>query len=338
MISGRRDRLAEAARRAGVLRLMELLPGRPRLLVFNYHRIGRAQNCPLDRQVYSTDADGLDEQIRIIRRMSDLLHPAEAVELLARGLPLKRTVSLLTFDDGYLDNHSAALPVLEANGAIALFFLVSGFLEAPHQVTWWDKIAFLARQCVGRRIGLSEPRREWQVGEHNVEAVVGELLAIYRTGLIDEARFMDELEASAGRGLDTAPQRMFMSWEEARDLVARGMVVGVHSHSHPILSRLDEAGQREELALCKSRLEQRLATRCDALAYPVGARCAFNQTSKQVARELGFRCAFSYDGGANEPGAFDLFDVKRVAFPSYASAARSRTVASMLRLSGKAWF
>ncbi len=308
-------------------------------MVFNYHRIGNCQDCFLDQQVYSTDADGLDQQIRIVKRMSDLLHPKEAMDLIARGLPLKRPASLLTFDDGYHDNFSVALPVLEAHGASAFFFLVTDYLDHPFQVSWWDKIAFLTRRCIGKRIQIRELQHQaWSVDERNVNAVITDLLAAYRGPVRDEAGFMRDLESCAGGGIDRAPQRVFMDWTEARALVRRGMGVGVHSHTHPIMSRLDEEGQRRELVHSRARLDQELGIECGALAYPVGTRCAFTETTKRIARELGFRCAFSYAGGANEAGALDPFDIKRVAFPSYAGPARSRSVMSMMRLSGQVWF
>jgi peptidoglycan/xylan/chitin deacetylase (PgdA/CDA1 family) len=42
---------------------------------------------------------------------------------------LKRPAVALTFDDGYRDNHTQALPLLEAVGAKATFFVTAGLLE-----------------------------------------------------------------------------------------------------------------------------------------------------------------------------------------------------------------
>lgn len=339
MTQSKRDRLAETAHRIGVWQLLDSLPGSRQLLVFNYHRIGRHKDCSFDREVYSCDAEGLDQQIRIIKRLTDLIHPEEAMDLIARGLPLRRPTSLLTFDDGYLDNYSTALPVLQAHGASALFFLVTSYLDDPHQVPWWDRIAFLVRGCIGKRIEIGELRPQaWTVDDDNVDDVIAQLLARFRTDVCDEAGFIRELERCASGGLQRSAERLFMDWSQAEAMVRQGMVVGCHTHTHPILSRLDEDGQRAELALSKSRLEQRLGIVCNALAYPVGSPTAFNETTKRIAREIGFRCAFSYTGGTNATATLDPFHVHRVSFPSYATPARSRSVVSMMRLSGQPWF
>ncbi|MBC8159721.1 MAG: polysaccharide deacetylase family protein [Roseiflexaceae bacterium] len=42
----------------------------------------------------------------------------------------------LTFDDGYADNYSAALPVLRHYGFTATFYIVPGFVGRPGYMTW----------------------------------------------------------------------------------------------------------------------------------------------------------------------------------------------------------
>jgi peptidoglycan/xylan/chitin deacetylase (PgdA/CDA1 family) len=335
----RRDRLAETLCRSGAMRLVELLPGRPQLLVVNYHRIGRQEDTRLDRQVFSTDEEGLEQQIRILRRKADILHPEEAFGLIERGLPLKRPAVLLTFDDGYLDNYTRAVPVLEACRAPAVFFLVTSYLENPHQVPWWDRIAFLARCCIGRTIEMRVPRTFVRVmTEEDADEVIAELLGIFRGEVQDEAAFMAELEANAG-GADVAGEgRLFMTWAEAREAQDHGITIGLHTHSHHILSRLDEAGQRRELADSRALMTERLGLDCRVLAYPVGTPTAFGPATKRIAREEGYRCAFAFAGGTNSPGAVDPFEVRRVSLPAYATPARSRTAVSLMSLTRQVWY
>ncbi len=339
MTANWRDRVAETIGRYGILRLLEILPGRSQLLVLNYHRIGRCEESELDRQVFSADTEGFDEQLRIIKRQSDLLHPMEAFDLIRRGLPLKRPAVMITFDDGYLDNYTEALPVLKANGVSACFFLVTGYLDDPYQVTWWDKIAYLVRQCAGDTIELTEPRlfRRY-VHNGNVDDVINELLAIYRDEAPDEERFLAQLAANAGIEFNSLAERPFMNWSEARSMLDQGMVLGLHTHTHRILSRLDEDGQRFELSHSKVRMTEQLGVSCDVLAYPVGTTSAFNATTKRLVKEAGYRCAFSFGSGTNAPGAVDPFDVKRVALPSFASPARSRSAVSMMKVTRQVWF
>ncbi len=52
---------------------------------------------------------------------------------------LKGPAVAVTFDDGYADNALEALPVLEAVGAPATFFISTGVVDAG-QVFWWDEL------------------------------------------------------------------------------------------------------------------------------------------------------------------------------------------------------
>jgi peptidoglycan/xylan/chitin deacetylase (PgdA/CDA1 family) len=42
----------------------------------------------------------------------------------------------LTFDDGYMDAYTAALPILQQHGYVATFYLVSGFVGQPGYLGW----------------------------------------------------------------------------------------------------------------------------------------------------------------------------------------------------------
>ena len=46
----------------------------------------------------------------------------------------------MTFDDGYLDNHDVALPILVKHGVRAVFFLATDYIER-RRLFWWDRVS-----------------------------------------------------------------------------------------------------------------------------------------------------------------------------------------------------
>ena len=62
-----------------------------------------------------------------------------------------------------------------------------------------------------------------------------------------------------------------MSWEQLRDLTARGWEVGSHTRSHPRLPDIGDEALAAELQDSKERLEAGLEEPCTSLAYPYGA-------------------------------------------------------------------
>ena len=59
----------------------------------------------------------------------------ELAEDLGRGVRPKSSV-VLTFDDGYEDAATTALPILRANHARGTFYVSSGFVGTPRHLTW----------------------------------------------------------------------------------------------------------------------------------------------------------------------------------------------------------
>jgi peptidoglycan/xylan/chitin deacetylase (PgdA/CDA1 family) len=103
-----------------------------------------------------------------------------------------------------------------------------------------------------------------------------------------------------------------MTWDQARALVASGMSVGSHSRTHRDLGRLTEDEQRAELVESKRLLEAELGREVVSLAYPYGWPGTYDATTSRLAREAGYRVAFSSVEGFNRPGSTDPYAVRRL--------------------------
>lgn len=70
------------------------------------------------------------------RQYYDVIGLGDLAARLTSGTDLSGLV-VLTFDDGYLDNHDVAAPELERNGLAATFFIATEFIDSS-RVPWWD--------------------------------------------------------------------------------------------------------------------------------------------------------------------------------------------------------
>jgi peptidoglycan/xylan/chitin deacetylase (PgdA/CDA1 family) len=116
-----------------------------------YHFVGGPLGVPpsmLERQITY-----LKDRFRVIRldEFSDELARDDS-----------RRIACLTFDDGYLDTHVHALPVLEKTGAKATFFLSSSFLGGRIR-TRYGEMAVLTREHAEELIANGH-----EVGAHTV--------------------------------------------------------------------------------------------------------------------------------------------------------------------------
>ena len=114
--------------------------------------------------------DAFAAQLRYLRdRHIATVTAAELVRDLAAGRRPQRTV-VLTFDDGYADAATTALPILRAYGARGTFFVSSGFVGTPRHLTWKQirrmRAAGMEMTCHGTfHLDLSTLDRAGQVAE-----------------------------------------------------------------------------------------------------------------------------------------------------------------------------
>jgi len=268
------------------------------LIVLGYHRIAApgfaggddGSSEPCDPGLFSACVDRFDEQLRCLKRQTQIVRLEEAIELAGGRISLRRgSRVLLTFDDGYRDNFDLAFPVLRAHGVPAVFLIPTAYAGTAH-APWWDRVAHLLATAQRRLLNLVK---------HGQPA-------------IDPPVLLAHLTEAAESTAPPSQRRRFLDWDEARQMQRAGMSIGSHTHTHPLLSQLTESQQREELATSRHLIATELRQPPLAVAFPTGARDSFTAVTRRLARDIGYRAAFSFHGGVNRRGRTDAFDPRRV--------------------------
>jgi len=334
---GRRERLARAAKAAGLLRCLEAAARRNCLVALCYHRLGDPAAAEGDPNVFSVTAEDFDAHIRLLRTRYSIVGLEEALDWLARpsGRPGPRF--LITFDDGYLDNYQLAVPVLRSHGATATFFLATAFV-GTNRVPWWDQVAVLLKGCGRSEVRLQYPRpARVALDPADIAPAVREVLRLMKAPETrDMAVFVRALEeACAMRIPETTPTRLFVNWEEAAEMARQGMAIGSHTHTHPILAKEDPDTQAEEARISRRLIEERAGVPCISLAYPVGSRASFSPATEAALEAAGYRAAFSMYGGVNVPGTDRPFDLQRLPIGMDVSVTRFRMLAAVAAAFGR---
>jgi peptidoglycan/xylan/chitin deacetylase (PgdA/CDA1 family) len=133
-----------------------------------------------------------------------------------------------------------------------------------------------------------------------VPATVFACSALADEGLPLRADELGSSRSAPGREGET------MVWQELRDLAARGVEIGSHTHSHPHLPELSDAELRRELVDSRERIGDELDRPCAYLAYPFGEHDA---RIRAAARAAGYSAAFAQ---ASEMHVRDPYAVYRV--------------------------
>ena len=283
------------------------------VVCLNYHRIGDGRRSPFDRGLWSATADGFDRQLRWLAARFDVVSPRDLPDVLRarRGRHV-----LVTFDDGYLDNFTAAYPILRAHRLPATFFVATGFIDDGWRLPPWDEIAWMVRTSTRSTVALPTAPPAVPFDEPDRERAIRALRQRFRAlpgGVAD--RFLDALGEAAGTGrfAPANPDRLWMTWDMLREMRDGGMTIGGHTISHPLLSQLSRDEQWKEIAGCGRRLAEELGEPMSVFSYPFGKPGSFNADTRACLRDAGVRTAFTYHGGFGRLDDWDDHAVPRSA-------------------------
>ena len=238
-----------------------------------------------------------------------------------RVMPLDRAVAQLregrlpnraaaiTFDDGYADNATNALPLLQHHGMAATFFVATGFVDGGRM--WNDTLIEAVRNssredCDLAALGLGRFSMRSHADRRNlIDQALGKIKY-----LPPAARF-EALEQVQQAVTSWAKQTPMMTRAQVRALRDGGMQVGAHTRSHPILDSIPDDDAAFEIRSSKTDLESILGEAVTLFAYPNG-KPGGDYAGRHVAmvRDAGYDAAVSTVPGACERSS-DRFQLPR---------------------------
>ena len=275
------------------------------LSILAYHRVVSEPDSLVPDQVCASE---FDWHLAVLDRWFTVLPLREAVARLRAGtLPVRS--ACVTFDDGYADNVTVALPILRRHRVPATFFVATRFIDGGRM--WNDTVIETIRKAQGdtldaRCIALDTLSISTIVLRR--QAIEKVLAALKYLPLEERQRRVDELAAETIRSL---PSDLMMTTEQVRGLCVSGMEIGAHTVTHPILARLNPEHADGEIRDSKSRLEAITGNPVTLFAYPNGKPGRdYRQEHIGMVRRLGFEAAVSTARGVAH-AASDPFQLPR---------------------------
>jgi peptidoglycan/xylan/chitin deacetylase (PgdA/CDA1 family) len=291
----------------------------PWVTVLTYHRVAEPSAASeLEEGVVDVTPDQFDRQMAYVARWFDIVGIDELIAF-RRGGKLPKNPLLVTFDDGYLDNHDVALPILKRHGARAAFFIATSYID-ERRLFWWDRLAWVVKRSTKNALDLTYPAREWmRIDDERARrrALARVLRVVKDHHGLDLSRFVGEVERAAGVALARDEERrladaLLLTWDHVRALRRAGMDVQSHTRTHRVLQTLRDDELRDELRGSRETLERELGEPVRAVSYPVGKPLAFTPTIRNAVREAGYELGFSNGTGVNHVWDFDPLDAKRI--------------------------
>ncbi|HVZ30416.1 MAG TPA: polysaccharide deacetylase family protein [Asticcacaulis sp.] len=257
--------------------------------IFMLHSIVSDQDF-LPRENIHTSAGFLDAMIRhYLRHRIPIVSLSEAMERL-KSRSRHRFVCF-TFDDGYRDNLTLALPIFRKHGVPFSVYVSNAFLDRNYPEYWWGQLRHL-------------------VMDHDIVAVdslpkplatstAREKIAAYHTlrKLMDSGRMAEaernDLFSRYGISVVEALDRDSMTAAELKAAAEAEplLEIGGHTLSHNRLAQLDEVTAYDEICRNKAAIEALIDRPLRHFAYPYGDADSCGERDFELVRKAGYDTA-----------------------------------------------
>jgi peptidoglycan/xylan/chitin deacetylase (PgdA/CDA1 family) len=270
------------------------------LSVLLYHRIADPQAPDFFGLAANVSATrrGFAEQLEYLKRHYRVISLDHCIDWAAGKAALPRNAVLITFDDGYRDNLSNALPELAERHMNAVLFVATGYVAGARVFFWdWAADAFRRTQMTSAELPILG-RRQWRTGSEQQRVAHEWVDAAKR---LPERERLDNLQRLSVclqvPGMGRAPAGVHLDWEEIRQLANGGFAIGAHSVTHPMLNRTRPDEAEWEMRTSRQEIEQQLSRPVTSFAYPFGGPGEFDPSHEQLLRRVGFAVGFRSTGG-----------------------------------------
>lgn len=273
--------------------------------------------------------DDFKQQLDYFERAYGFITRDDFFTSLQTGMPVPGVV--LTFDDGLKDHYDFVLPELQRRNLWGLFYVCTGVYETGklldvHRIhmllgRYSSKEVYGALNAIITDKMLVDSTREdfikmayapqvndnytvqvkkilnYFIGYDHKEAVLNELMKRY---------FGDETALTG---------EFYMTREELVNMHNAGMVIGSHTVSHPVLSKLGSEGQTREIEASFNWLYNLIpGLPLKTFCYPYGGFFSFNEATEAILNANNVECSFNLE--SRDIDENDLLK-RKTAFPRY---------------------
>jgi len=237
---------------------------------------------------------------------------------------------VFTFDDGYRNSLTHALPILRRYGAPATLFISSGYAGNPRPF-WFDRLDYALQhaQVDGKEAGIGNVTV--QLDGSSKEALRRSFQQLRREAKkqhMSDMHFLWDIDQLAGR-LEIDSDRALsdlkndddwsavLTWEDIEKNCDGDLTIGSHTVDHIRLDRVDKSVALDQLQRSKRDIELHTGKPCEAICYPNGNVA---EEVVDLARSCGYTVGLTCVSGLNRIGC-NLMTLCRIHLPDNASEA-----------------
>jgi peptidoglycan/xylan/chitin deacetylase (PgdA/CDA1 family) len=289
----------------GLLQLWQAIAMRRKAVVLMYHRVltDEERSRSGSHPALVVDRESFDRHMAFLKRQFRVLSIAEFTECLERKVPFPDSSCVITFDDGWRDNLTNALPILAKHGLPALVFLPVNYI-GQRRLFWQEALTHLLMTALAtiradqtRRTRLREllapAHLDWLLELSDADPRPRVIEAVVEQKQIGRSE-IEALSATLAKELgvrleDLASTDGLIDWEDAETMARHRIAFGGHGAEHVLLTEVSPEAAECDIRASKSVLDEKLAEPAWTFSYPNGF---WTREIASMVRRSGYRVAF----------------------------------------------
>ena len=194
----------------------------------------------------------------------------------------------ITFDDGYLDNINLALPILEKYNVPATIFVITKFLE-KNDFMWWY---FLWDNLNSQNFIIINSNKVYLKNEKDKINWFGIISKeVINLNYNEQKNYLNKI---FNNKFQFDYKNLIFDFNQLEKLSQNELIeIGSHTMTHPKLTSLTHNEIFNELSISKQIIEKKINKEVNFLAYPYGSKNEVNLKIMKIAKEVGYKMAFS---------------------------------------------
>lgn len=258
------------------------------IVMYHYTRDLKHSRYP---EIKGLDLPLFREQIHYLKDNFNVVTMEQVIDAAEGKSELPEDAVLLTFDDGYVDNYTYALPILEEAGVQGSFF-IPGKTFSTHQLLDVNKIHYILASADIQKLVLDvKERMDFYRGTEYDYAPTEELFSEYaianrfdcketifvkrmlQTVLPESLRnriSSDLFEKYVGVSEEKLAYELYMTEEQIRAMKRHGMFIGIHGYDHYWLGNLSQEQMQEDISRALDVMDEFIDRKYWVMNYPYG--------------------------------------------------------------------
>ena len=268
---------------------------RRKILILAYHGVTRNEyDIPLWTQL---PVKAFEKQIKYLGQRYNFISLEQAVQSIKFGVDFPEKPAVITFDDGYRNNLTIALPILKKYRLPATIFVTAGYVGSSRLMPLDEAYVILnsSKKSVSFTIpGLGLGTLSTDTPKNLFDSYQKLVNRLKRFPVEVQVNFLGILREVLDCDHDQddiclVNEFRLLSRDEIQGLLETGLIqIGAHTVSHEILTNVSLEKATREVVDSKSILQEMLGRNIDLFAYPNGTEADYNEGHIECLKENGF--------------------------------------------------